>query len=52
MMAGNLSWASVKSAEIFLGKDTFVMAAKGYIRPLVGHKSKLITYKEERHGMR
>ena len=52
MMAGKSSWASANSAEISLGKDTVTMAARGCNRPLVGHKYKLSTYKEERHYMR
>ena len=52
MMAGKLSWVSAKSVEISLGEDTFSMVATGCNRPVVGHKSKLSTYKEECHGMR
>ena len=51
MMAGKLSWASANSAEISPGEDTVVMAARGCNRAFVGHKSKLSTYKEERHCM-
>ena len=51
-MAGNSSWALANSAEISLGKDTVVMAARGCNRVLVGHKYKLSTYKEERNFMR
>ena len=52
IMAGNSSWALANSAEISLGKDTVVMAARGCNRVLVGHKYKLSTYKEERNFMR
>ena len=31
MMVGKLPWALANSAEIYLGKDTVVMVAKGVI---------------------
>ena len=52
MMAGKSLWASENSADISLGEDTVVMAARGCNRPLVGNKYKLSTYKEDRHCMR
>ena len=49
MMAGKLSWALANIAEISSGEDMVVMAARGCNRALVGHKSKLSPYNEDRH---